>query len=101
MKRVLAVLIVAGAWTAVRAQDTPERVTVPFSDPSRPKMVKVSLINGGITVRGYNGKEVIVESRSDGERGRHHDAPPGMHRIDMNGAGLRVEESENTITIGV
>ncbi len=100
MKRVLAIMITA-AGIAAYAQDSPEHVSVPFSDPSRPKMVKVSLINGGITVKGYNGKEVIVESRSEGDRGRHRDAPPGMHRIDINGAGLRVEESENTITIGV
>jgi DUF4097 and DUF4098 domain-containing protein YvlB len=100
MKRVLAFIITA-AGIAAFAQDSPERVSVPFSDPSRPKMVKVSLINGGINVKGYSGKEVIVESRSEGEHGRRHDAPPGMHRIDMNGAGLRVEESENTITIGV
>lgn len=101
MKRVLAVLIAAGglaAWT----QDSPERVTVPFSDPSRPKMVKVSLLNGGITVRGYNGKEVIVESRSHDEDSRRHREPPpaGMHRIYGGGAGLQAEESENTITIG-
>jgi DUF4097 and DUF4098 domain-containing protein YvlB len=101
MQRVFAILIMAGG-IAAWAQESPERVTVPFSDPSRPKMVKVSLLNGGITVKGYNGKEVIVESRSrDGDSGRHRpDAPPGMRRIDTNSAGLQVEESENTITIG-
>lgn len=102
MKRVLAILMAAGA-VAAWAQDTPDRVTVPFSDPSRPKMVRVSLLNGGITVRGYNGKEVIVESRSrDGEpaRRRREEAPPGMHRIYPAGGGLVVEELENTVKIG-
>jgi hypothetical protein len=100
MKRVLAIIITA-AGIAAWAQDSPERVTVPFSDPSRPKMVKVNLLNGGITVKGYAGKEVIVESRSqDGDRHRRREAPPGMRRLDMSGAGLQVEESENTITIG-
>jgi len=103
MKRVFLLWIVAGGMLPW-AQDSPERVTVPFSDPSRPKMVKVSLLNGGITVKGYNGKEVIVESRSrDGDSGRRHpdrDVPPGMHRIYGGGAGLQVEESENTVTIG-
>jgi hypothetical protein len=100
MKRVLAVLIAAGGL-ATWAQDTPDRVTVPFSDPSRPKMVKVSLLNGSITVRGYNGKEAIVESRSRGDDGhRRREAPAGMHRISGGGAGLVAEESENTITIG-
>jgi DUF4097 and DUF4098 domain-containing protein YvlB len=101
MKRVLAILIAAGAL-AVCAQDSPERVTVPFSDPSRPKTVKVSLINGSITVKGYNGKEAIIESRSrDEESGRkRREPPPGMHRIYGGGAGLTAEESENTIRIG-
>ena len=101
MKWVIAAIIACGG-IAAWAQDSPERVTVPFSDPSRPKMVKVSLLNGGITVKGYAGKEVIVESRSgEGDHGRRRGgAPPGMHRIDMGGTGLQVEESENTVTIG-
>jgi len=105
MKRVLVLLTVA-AGVAAWAQDSPEKVTVPFSDPSRPKMVKVSLLNGSISVKGYAGKEVIVEARGgDGERhGRHRGDEPstnGMHRIDINNPGLQVEESENTVVIGV
>src|SRR3981081_2510769 len=102
MKRVLAILIAAGALAGC-AQDSPERVTVPFSDPSRPKTVKVSLLNGSITVKGYNGKEAIIESRSreeDSGRHRRENPPSGMHRIYGGGAGLQAEESENTISIG-
>lgn len=99
MKRVI-ILFTLAAGAAAWAQDTPERVTVPFSDPSRPKTVKVSLLNGSITVRGYNGKEAIVESRShENESRRRREPPAGMHRIDSP-AGLQVEESENTISIG-
>src|SRR5258708_12242674 len=101
MKRVL-LTILAAAGVAAWAQDaSSEHITVPFSDPSRPKMVKVSLINGSITVKAYNGKEVIVEARGDAGRGRRRPEPPaGMHRIDTS-PGLQVEESENTIVIGV
>jgi len=102
MKRVIILLMVAGG-TLPWAQESPERVTVPFSDPARPKTVKVSLLNGGITVKGYNGKEVIVESRSRDGESRHRserDVPAGMHRIYGGGSGLQVEESENTVTIG-
>src|SRR6202022_4351115 len=41
-----------------------QRVSVPLSDASRPAVVKASLINGGIAVKGYEGKEVVVETRS-------------------------------------
>jgi len=101
MNRVFIILLAAAGMAAWAQDASPERVTVPFSDPSRPKTVKVALINGGITVKGYNGKEVIVESRlTDGESHRHHNAPAGMHQIYPQGAGLQVEESENTVTIG-
>jgi len=45
------------------AQETPDKVNVPLSDPSRPARVHASLMNGGITVTGYNGKEVIVHRK--------------------------------------
>src|SRR5260370_15312495 len=100
MKRVL-LTILAAAGVAAWAQDaSSEHITVPFSDSSRPKMVKVSLINGSINVKAYNGKEVIVEARGDGRGRRRPEPPPGMHRIDTS-PGLQVEESENTIVIGV
>ena len=86
------------------AQETPDRVTVPLSDPSRPAVVHASLMTGGITVTGYNGKDVIVEARP-----RHEDAreskpdrkAEGMHRLDSRGSGLSVEEQDNEVNIGV
>ena len=45
----LALFITFAAVRGVRPQDTPDRVTVPFSDPSRPKMLKASVLNGSIT----------------------------------------------------
>src|SRR5689334_15925843 len=38
------------------------QITVPFSDPSRPGTVKVSLVSGSISVRVGTGREVIVTS---------------------------------------
>jgi DUF4097 and DUF4098 domain-containing protein YvlB len=105
MKQVSAILFFL-ALVPVPAQDTqPERVTVPFSDPSRPKMLKASLLNGGITVKGYDGKDAIIESRgrggADSRRRRPAERTDGMRRLDVSGTGLQVEESDNTITVGV
>jgi DUF4097 and DUF4098 domain-containing protein YvlB len=96
----LAVLFLFAAGAAF-SQEPPDRVNVPFSDPSRPKMLKASVLNGSITVKGYNGKEAIVEAR--GEGGRHRrpaERSDGMHRIDIGGSGLSVEESDNVVTVG-
>ncbi|HTQ57368.1 MAG TPA: hypothetical protein VMI94_23020 [Bryobacteraceae bacterium] len=99
----LTAFLLAGGLACL-AQDPPDRVNVPLSDPSRPAVVHASLLNGGITVTGYNGKDVIVEAR---ERGREdHESKPdrraaGMHRLDSRGTGLSVEEQDNEVHVGV
>jgi hypothetical protein len=90
---------------AVCAQDTADRVTVPFSNQTRQRMLKAHLTTGGITVRGYAGKDAIVEGRGgegrerdrDRDRGRNTE---GMKRIDnISSYGLTVEEEDNVITV--
>src|SRR5438067_1900689 len=102
MKYAFAALLVTTC--ALCQEPQPDRVTVPFSDASRPRVLKCSLLNGAISVKGYDGKDAIVEARPRGE-GRHHtrrgsEPPTGMHRIDVNTTGLTVEEAENVITVG-
>jgi DUF4097 and DUF4098 domain-containing protein YvlB len=107
------VLVVAAAACALWGQDTSsDRVAVPFSDPGKPGLVKVRLINGGITVKGYEGKEVIVEAKSRGhvvgedesaDEGEDEkpDKHAGMMRLKAGGGGLDVEESKNVMEISV
>ena len=97
---ILLLLIVAPAWSQEPQGD---RVTVPFSDPSRPKTLKASLLNGGITVKGYDGKDAIIEARprsGESRRRRPPERADGMKRLDVTGSGLNVEESDNVITVG-
>ncbi|MBZ5607433.1 MAG: DUF4097 domain-containing protein [Acidobacteriia bacterium] len=97
----LSFFFAAGPGWSQEAQ--PDRVTVPFSDPSRPKTLKASLINGSITVKGYDGKLAIVEARP-GTSGRRRAERPeradGLRRIDAGGTGLAVDESDNVISVG-
>jgi DUF4097 and DUF4098 domain-containing protein YvlB len=99
--KTLAVVFLFAAGAAF-SQDQPDRVVVPFSDPSRPKMLKASVLNGSIHVKGYEGKDAIVEARP--ESGKHHrdhaERSDGMKRIDITASGLSVEESDNVITVG-
>ena len=79
----------------------PDRVTVPFSDASRPKSLNASLVNGSISVKGYNGKDAIVEAvGGSGRRRAERERSDGLRRIDTNATGLTVEESNNVITVG-
>jgi DUF4097 and DUF4098 domain-containing protein YvlB len=64
-------------------------------------MLRVGLINGSITVKGYDGKDAIVEARSDSRHKRDRaERSDGLRRIDVVGTGLTVEESENVIKVG-
>lgn len=102
MKRILFIGTALG--TLLLAQDTPDRVTVPFRDASKPRTLAVTVMNGGITVRGYDGKDAIVESSSRGgaERPRRHrpsSIPEGMRRIDNAGGSLDIVEDNNAIKV--
>src|SRR5437763_16120428 len=82
-------------------QSGPDRVAVTLTDRSRPALVKASLVNGGITVKAYDGKEVIVEARArnrDRESGRSESN--NMKRIVVSSTGLSVEAENNEVHIG-
>jgi DUF4097 and DUF4098 domain-containing protein YvlB len=82
----------------VGAQNSPDRVSVNLSDPARPAFVKASMVNGGITVKAYDGKEVIVEARS---RNEERERPSGgPKRLNISTTGLSVEEENNEVRIG-
>jgi hypothetical protein len=59
-------LLAAGTcgWALAQAkEEAPERAVVPLSSPGKPAKIEVSVIRGSITVKAYEGKEVIVEAR--------------------------------------
>jgi len=99
--------IIGGAFllgVAALGQETPaDQVSVPLRDSSRPALVKANLMTGGITVKGYDGKEVIVEARLR-KHGSDDEAKPdkkaeGLKRIDILTAGLTVEEEDNVVSV--
>ena len=87
------------------AQDG-DKVSVPFSDPSRPGTVRVELMHGDITVRTHSGKDVLVDmagARAATSRTRTSRRTPaeveGLKRIDVSGSRMDVEERENVIRV--
>jgi hypothetical protein len=99
MKRILAFTGMMLAVCALAcAQDDPSRIVVPARNSSRPRVVVASSNNGSITVKTYEGKEVIVES-GDRDRSRNRRTPDGMRRIDVPERGIVVEEADNTVTV--
>lgn len=77
-----------------------DHVSVNLSDPARPAFVKASLVNGGITVKAYDGKEVVVEARARNRDGESARSGSNMKRIIVSSTGLSVEEENNEVRIG-
>ena len=107
LKRTVLILFLIALSTAAFAQGAAaDKVTVPLSDPSRPAFLKVGLINGSITVKGYAGKDVVVEARVRTEN--EEENPPeraektkGLKRITNTTTGLSVEEENNEVHVGL
>lgn len=105
MKRTRTISIACCVWFSAAIllgqSPSPDRVSVPLRDPSRPGTVKVS-VSGGIEVKGYDGKEVIVEARARSEKSQRKtgEKTEGLKRIEAGATGLSVEEANNTVTVG-
>ena len=103
--RLALVLLLALVPALVRAQTTsqqsanPNRMIVRLSHPSQPGRIRLQMLGGNITVRGYSGNEVIIESA--GEHTREAGVPEearGMRRLTQP-AGLGADEDNNVVTI--
>jgi hypothetical protein len=101
---IMMVLLALSVKQAFSQDDMVDRLSVPFTDPGKPGFIDVGLINGGISINGYDGKDVIVEASTktrkisdneSGEKGR------GMIRIPVTTTGLSVEEENNRMEINV
>ena len=80
-----------------QTQSGSDKVSVTLSDPTRPALVKAGLISGGITVKAYDGKEVVVEARVRNRESAPSDSGP--KRLTISTTGLTVEEESNQINI--
>src|SRR5256885_1719172 len=85
------------ASAEAQASSAADRIAVTLSDPSRPALVKASMVNGGITVKAYEGKEVVVEARSRSHEGAKSEGGP--KRLAISVTGLTVEEENNEVRI--
>ncbi len=103
----LAVALLLPSGAALRAQPAAavasDRIVVPLTSPDKPATIHVALVNGGITVEAYPGKEILVvtqpgesEDVSDPDR---KTAKNGMRRLPNASLGLTVEEEANEVRI--
>jgi DUF4097 and DUF4098 domain-containing protein YvlB len=89
------------AQSQPQAGDGVDRLTVRLSDPTRPGSVKVNLVNGSITVKSYDGKDIEIEARLADWGPMHNEAPPppGTHRLSVGTTGLTADEENNEVDV--
>lgn len=102
----LRLMITAAAMLAMtflapraEAQSGGDKVSVNLSDPSRPGFVKVGMVNGSIIVKGYDGKQVIVEARNRNQERERDTSSGGLKRLNISTTGLSVEEENNEVRV--
>jgi hypothetical protein len=93
------VLTVTFATSQVNAQSSGDKISVNLSDPSRPAFVRVGMVNGSIIVKGYDGKQVIVEARNRNQERDRETSSGGLKRLNISTTGLSVEEENNEVRV--
>lgn len=101
----VALLACPAAQLSAQAAAASDRIVVPLTSPDKPSSVRVQLVNGGITVEAYPGKEIIVVATpdpEDEEKDSRHSGKAGsagLRRLPNASVGLTVEEEQNEVRI--
>jgi len=94
----LCFILVLLVSTMVSAQQS-ETFTIPLTRPGETGKLKVHLIDGSITVNGYDGKEVKVTAVGKGSKQHKQRSKNGLKRIDNTSLSFTVEERDNTVYV--
>jgi DUF4097 and DUF4098 domain-containing protein YvlB len=93
-----AIAVFAVLTPLLMAQSPDNRIAVPC-DPSRPVNLRAHLVSGGITVKGGDVKEIIVEARVRGEETHSGGRAEGMKHVPMTSTGLNIEAENNNVRV--
>jgi len=94
----LIVLTIAGIVAVAGLASAQEQITVPFTDPGRPGLVKASTLNGTITVRAADRRDVLIETRARQGGVTRGGPSSGLRRLQPVG-GFEAIEENNTMVI--
>lgn len=96
--RTLAIICAATLAPIVHAQDTPQMVTIPVSNPNEPVALEISILSARIEVIGEDREDAQFEfSVTDGRR--HIITPSGSQPLTGAGYELEIEEDDNAISV--
>jgi hypothetical protein len=95
----MAMLLSAKLMAQTETKD--QQLVVPLSEPGKPYKLNVDLVTGSIKVTGYEGKDVIIDVTTTGDRKRNGDKDAnGMKRL-SGGENVDVTAHEKNNTVSV
>jgi DUF4097 and DUF4098 domain-containing protein YvlB len=75
-----------------------EHIPVPLADAARPVTLNVHLLSGSITVRAYNGREILVDSNGPASK-EPEKTRDGLRRIGGWANDITIESDNNKVNI--
>jgi DUF4097 and DUF4098 domain-containing protein YvlB len=102
MKTIKILSVFAAAMLLTARLSAQEQLVVPLSDPAKPYKLNVGLIDGSITITGYDGKTIVVEGQIDEkrkEREKEKEKVNGMRRLNSNGMDISAQEKDNQVNV--
>jgi hypothetical protein len=103
MRLTKSIFVGLGLLATAVAQDTaPRRVTLPFRDATAPRKLIVDGLTGNVSIKGYDGKDAIIEYTGRGiffNRGVSAPPPAGMRRLSPDRNDLNATEQNNVVRV--
>lgn len=95
-----ALMMLLLTWNSLSAQQQSKDFTIPLSKPGQPGKLQVDLHDGGVTVEGYSGKDVIVAVTTyDSEQEDKSSSREGLKRIPNTSVDFEIVENDNVVSI--
>ncbi|PHN02807.1 DUF4097 family beta strand repeat-containing protein [Flavilitoribacter nigricans] len=98
-KNLLLALAVLFAGSLAAQDQFSKEYSIPLSNPNAPGKLKVDLYNGGITVEGYSGKEVVITMKTYASEEDNERSKEGLRRIPNTGVEFEIVEDNNEVEI--
>ena len=93
-------LVTIMVTTSVSGQNNgKEQLVVPLSEPGKPYQLNVGLVDGPITVTGYDGKDVVIDVEGESGKNEDKEVSGGMKRLYSHGMSVTAEEKNNKVSV--
>ena len=99
LKYLTGVLLMLAGMSLFAQEEYREQIVVPLSNPGESGTLIVGLVNGSISILGYDGNEVIIDVRSVGSKKVTTDKSEGLTKLSTASFELSATEKDNVVEI--